>query len=379
MSTPNVVCPRCDTPLAARWLTQDDAEPSASSSKDVNKLTADEVMDRLRSRTQGEDVEALDQMVRDFHAEAITHAMQPLKPTDVQFWAAEWPRAIRAGLLAALRSRPVEPEPVAYTGYCDDRDCDAVPSLVHQHHAQRIECECGQLIRWHPLYASPVAPAWRPIEKDVEALDTRVAYAIAMCLSPESEYGGKFWRCAACGAIIDNTDESEEHAENCPVTVLTALRSRPVEPEPVAWPHSPLPWVQEEGHPLTIGTAKPWYPRQVYDIVAVLEGGGGYCYTGEHNAKAEANARLIVEAVNRFYRDRQSNRGRARIVDELDAFASRLDRVVDGVASPDAALLRKVIAMLREPTSWDASVEQIHRELAGEAPLPPVEPEGDER
>ena len=83
----------------------------------------------------------------------------------------------------------------------------------------------------------PLTPSCGPggAPEDVEALDTRVAYAIAMCLSPESEYGGKFWRCAACGAIIDNTDESEEHAENCPVTVLTALRSRPVEPEPVAW------------------------------------------------------------------------------------------------------------------------------------------------
>jgi len=72
------------------------------------------------------------------------------------------------------------------------------------------------------------------------------------------------------------------------------LTSLPTQ-EPVG-PHSPLPWVVDEDNPLLFGTAKSWYPRGVYDVVALLEGGEGY--TEEHNAKAKANARLIVKAVN---------------------------------------------------------------------------------
>ena len=58
--------------------------------------------------------------------------------------------------------------------------------------------------------------------------------------------------------------------------------------------HTPGPWIQDEGNPLCIGTPKPWYPRQVYRIVATLEGGKEY--TANHNATAEANARLIADA-----------------------------------------------------------------------------------
>ena len=58
--------------------------------------------------------------------------------------------------------------------------------------------------------------------------------------------------------------------------------------------HTPGPWIQDEDNPLCIGTPKPWYPRQVYRIVATLEGGKEY--TANHNATAEANARLITAA-----------------------------------------------------------------------------------
>lgn len=60
--------------------------------------------------------------------------------------------------------------------------------------------------------------------------------------------------------------------------------------------HTPEPWVQDEGNLRCVGTPKSWYPRQVYDIVTVLEGGPEY--RDEANSKAEANAHRIVACVN---------------------------------------------------------------------------------
>jgi len=103
-----VRCADCGEPLGSVYREPVEQEPDEFAERFLakHKDSIRRTCEKLVRRDAEQDVGALDQMVRDFHAEAITHAMQPLKPHDVQFWAAEWPRAIRAGLLAALRSHP---------------------------------------------------------------------------------------------------------------------------------------------------------------------------------------------------------------------------------------------------------------------------------
>lgn len=89
--------------------------------------------------------------------------------------------------------------------------------------------------------------------------------------------------------------------------------------------HTPGPWIVDEDDPLCVGTPKSWYPKQVYDVVTVLEGGDEY--TAKANRKAEANARLIAAAPDLLEALKAiiAERDRFLIPDQENAPAGTLD------------------------------------------------------